>query len=180
MKRRAVFLDRDGVLNEPVMRNGKPHPPSGIDELVISPGTQKALLSLRELGFILAVVTNQPDVSRGTTARSTVEEIHAALVQQLPLDEFFTCFHDDADACKCRKPLPGLIEEAAAKYAIDVPSSYLIGDRWRDIEAGFAAGCRTIFVDRGYHERRPSHHPDKCVASLAEAARWIVQQEAVV
>jgi D-glycero-D-manno-heptose 1,7-bisphosphate phosphatase len=177
LKRRAVFLDRDGVLNEPVIRDGRPYPPVSAVELVVPPGTRQALIALKARGFRLLVVTNQPDVRRGATLKSTVEQIHQSLRAQLPIDEFFSCFHDDRDTCACRKPLPGLVQQAAAKYNVDIPSSYLIGDRWRDIEAGFAAGCSTILIDRRYNERSPTHAPDVSVSSLAEAAQWILERE---
>ncbi len=137
----------------------------------------EALQRLKRRGFLLIVVSNQPDVRRGTTPRHTVEEIHAWLAAQLPLDDVFVCYHDDADACACRKPLPGLIFEAVAKYGIDTNVSYLIGDRWRDIDAGAAAGCRTIFIDRRYNERSPASAQDATVSSLPEAVDWIIARE---
>lgn len=174
--KRAVFLDRDGVLNEPVLENGRPHPPSGLAELRITPGAAPALQQLREAGFLLVVVTNQPDVARGKTPRETVEAIHAALAAALPLDAFYTCWHDDADGCHCRKPLPGLIVDAAAEREVDLAASWVVGDRWRDVEAGAAADCRTIWIDRGYTERAPDH-PTATVANLPEAVRHILDSQ---
>lgn len=180
VKRRAVFLDRDGVINEPVIRQGTPYPPSNVRELILAPAAKESLVALKQRGFALLVVTNQPDVARGKTLPSVVHQMHAALSAELPLDDFFVCFHDDADACSCRKPLPGLIHQAAVKYNIEVRTSYLVGDRWRDIDAGFAAGCQTVLIDRRYDERDPNHAPDATVSSLAEAARWILQREDVL
>ncbi|MDQ2945174.1 MAG: HAD family hydrolase [Acidobacteriota bacterium] len=171
--RRAVFLDRDGVINEPVIRDGKPYPPATVDELKLIAGVQDALSRLDELGFLLLVVTNQPDVARGAQTREAVTQMHARLSASLPIRGFMVCFHDNADNCSCRKPLPGLILEAAGKYGIDVQKSYLIGDRWRDIDAGWAAGCKTILIDYGYRERGPTHSPDKLVANLSQAVEWI-------
>lgn len=170
---RAVFLDRDGVLNRAVVRQGKPYPPAGLDELEIVPDVPEALAILKAEGFLLLVVTNQPDVARGTQQRSVVESIHEALRAELPIDDFFVCYHDDGDNCACRKPKPGLLLQAAEKYGLDLRSCYLIGDRWRDIEAGHAVGCNTIWIDRGYSERGPSHPPAELVRSCLEAARWI-------
>jgi D-glycero-D-manno-heptose 1,7-bisphosphate phosphatase len=170
---RAVFLDRDGVLNEPVVRDGKPHPPSGPNELVVSADAPAALDDLRRLGFMLVCVTNQPDVARGTLSPQKLDAINGRLLAALPLDALYDCRHDDADACDCRKPNPGLIYQAARELDIDPAASYLIGDRWRDIEAGAAARCRTILVDRGYRERSSSVPPDVRVASLSAAAAWI-------
>ena len=176
--RQAVFLDRDGVLNEPVVRDGKPYPPASAAEVQITPSTAGALARLKEREFLLLVVTNQPDVARGTQKRETVEEIGRRLRAELPLDDVFTCFHDDQDACDCRKPRPGLLLRAASQYGIDLRRSYLAGDRWRDIDAGANAGCRTIWIDRGYAERPPSSVPDARVGSLPEAVDWILKNAA--
>ena len=174
--RRAVFLDRDGVLNRPVVRQGRPYPPACMEELEIFPDAPAALAALKEAGFSLIVVTNQPDVARGAQQRSLVEAMHAALQTALALDAFYVCYHDDADACQCRKPKPGLLLTAAGEHGISIPESYMIGDRWRDIEAGQRAGCRNVWIDRGYSERRPSAPPDFTASSLSVAAAWIFQQ----
>ena len=173
---KAVFLDRDGVLNRAILRQGKPHPPDTVEELKILPDVPEALAALKAGGFLLLVVTNQPDVARGTQQRSVVEAIHSALAAALPIDDFFVCYHDDRDGCDCRKPKPGLLVQAAGKYGIDLGASYLIGDRWRDIDAGRAAGCQAIWIDRGYSERGPSGPPAARVKSCLEAARWILDQ----
>jgi D-glycero-D-manno-heptose 1,7-bisphosphate phosphatase len=173
---RAVFLDRDGVLNRAVVREGKPYPPASLDELEILPDVPEALATLKAQGFLLLVVTNQPDVARGTQQRRVIESLHEALRAALPIDDFFVCYHDDGDACACRKPKPGLLLQAAAKYGLDLSLCFLIGDRWRDIEAGHAAGCNTIWIDLGYVERGPSQPPAKLVKSCLEAARWIQEQ----
>ena len=175
--RQAVFLDRDGVLNEPVVRNGKPYPPASAAELQIIPNAADALARLKERGFLLLVVTNQPDVARGTQKREVVEEIGRRLRAELPVDDVLTCFHDDQDACDCRKPRPGLLLRAASQYGIDLRRSYLAGDRWRDIDAGANAGCHTIWIDRGYNERPPSSIADARVASLPEAVDWILKND---
>lgn len=172
--RRAVFLDRDGVLNRPVVREGKPYPPAGARDLEIAPGAPAALAALKEAGFRLYVVTNQPDVARGVQTRAAVEGIHAALGEALPLDGFYVCYHDDRDRCDCRKPKPGLLIEAAAEHGISLGASYLIGDRWRDIEAGRRAGVRTVFIDYHYDERRPEPPADATAADLNAAVDWIV------
>jgi len=175
--RQAVFLDRDGVLNEVVVRNGKPFAPASLAELQIPPGTKEALMRLKEQEFLLLVITNQPDVSRGSQKREVVEEINRHLQSKLPLDDIFTCYHDDQDACDCRKPQPGMVMRAAEQYGIDLRRSFLAGDRWRDIDAGARAGCRTIWIDRGYDEQSPTVAPDIRVASLPEAVDWILQND---
>lgn len=171
--RRAVFLDRDGVINRTVVRNGKPYPPAGIRELEILPGVPEAIELLRKAGFRLVVVTNQPDVARGARTREEVENIHAALRSRLVLDEFRVCYHDDTDRCACRKPEPGMLLDAAREAHLDLSNSFMVGDRWRDIEAGKRAGCATVFIDAGYEEKRPER-PDAIVRSLSEAADWIL------
>lgn len=173
---RAVFLDRDGVLNQAIVRDGKPYPPASVDELVILPDAPAALESLKQAGFLLLVVTNQPDISRGTQAQAAVEAIHQALAQALPLDDFFLCPHDDSDLCGCRKPRPGLLLQGAEKYPVDLSRSFMVGDRWRDIEAGAGAGCATVWIDCGYREKRSSVEPSVTVNSLSAAVAWILQQ----
>jgi D-glycero-D-manno-heptose 1,7-bisphosphate phosphatase len=173
MKRRAVFLDRDGVLNRAVVRDGKPYPPANLQELEILAGVPEALTALHDGGFMLIVVTNQPDVARGTTPMSVVEEINTYLASCLPIDEFRTCYHDSGDGCDCRKPLPGALQVAAKQHGIDLGTSYLVGDRWRDTEAGRQAGCRTVFIDYGYAEKQPQSF-DFRVDSLENAAQIIL------
>jgi len=172
---RAVFLDRDGVLNRAMVRDGKPYPPASLAELEIVEGAAAALARLKALGFLLFVVTNQPDVARGTQTLEAVQAIHDTMRQTLPLDEFLICPHDDGDGCQCRKPAPGLVIEAQQRYGIDLSRSFLVGDRWRDIDAGHAAGCRTVWLDRNYRERGPSAPPDARVESLPDAVDWIVR-----
>jgi D-glycero-D-manno-heptose 1,7-bisphosphate phosphatase len=173
---RAVFLDRDGVLNESVMRDGRPYPPGSVEEVRVVSGAAEALARLKSMGLLLIVVTNQPDVARGTQTAATVEAIHRRLAQELPIDEFMVCFHDDPDQCACRKPKPGMILEGAVRRGADLARSFLVGDRWRDIEAGQAAGCQTVWIDRGYRERAPARAPDAQVTSLREAVEWIVRR----
>ena len=173
--KRAVFLDRDGVINEAMVQNGKPYPPKDLKDLRILEGVGEALLRLRQNGFLNLLVTNQPDVARGKSSKKTVKEIHHQLAEHLALDGFYTCWHDDRDHCNCRKPKAGLLEQAAQEHQLDLGSSYMVGDRWRDVEAGRAAGCQTIFLDYGYTEKKPDH-PDFTCESLKEAVDWIEQK----
>lgn len=170
---RAIFLDRDGVINRAVVRDGKPHPPASLSELSIPDDVPDLLARLKRLGFLLLVVTNQPDIARGTQSRAEVDSIHDALRARLPLDDFLLCDHDDGDGCACRKPLPGLILGGAARHGVDLAASFMVGDRWRDVEAGQRAGCRTVWIDHHYRERGPARAPDARVASFAEAVDWI-------
>ena len=175
VKNRAVFLDRDGVLNQVVVRNGKPYPPENAAELMLAPHARAALQELKAQGFLLLVVTNQPDVAKGITTQPAVEEINRKLASELPLDDVFVCYHQDSDHCDCRKPKPGMILDGARKHKVDLAESFMLGDRWRDVEAGQNAGCRTIFIDGGYEERQPSRPADATVHSLREAADLILQ-----
>lgn len=173
----AVFLDRDGVLNRQVIRNGKPYPPDSLAQLEIFPEAAGCLDRLKQAGYFLAVVTNQPDIARGTQSIEVLELMHARMLRELPLDDVRVCFHDDKDSCDCRKPKPGLILQTAGQYDLDLSRSFMVGDRWRDIDAGHTAGCRTVLIDYGYQERGPSHPPDATVTSLEQATDWILQQK---
>jgi transaldolase len=170
--RPAIFLDRDGVLNEVTVRDGIPVPPPGVAQLRLLPGVVAACRRLRELGFVLVVVTNQPDIARGVRSRAAVDRIHARLGEQLPLDEVVVCPHDDADGCGCRKPRPGMILAAAGRLGLDLSRSFCVGDRWRDIEAARRAGVGAIYVDRRYGERRPDR-VDAIVDGLPDAVSFI-------
>ena len=174
--KQAVFLDRDGVINEALVNEGKPYPPRDLEDLRILPGVSEALKRLRQKGFLNLVVTNQPDVARGKTPKQAVDAIHGRLTGELALDAIYTCWHDDKDNCNCRKPKPGLLEQAARENGVDLKSSYMGGDRWRDVEAGRAAGCRTVFVDYRYNEKKPVK-PDFQCQSLKEAVAWIERRE---
>ncbi|HET6250718.1 MAG TPA: HAD-IIIA family hydrolase [Tepidisphaeraceae bacterium] len=170
--RRAVFLDRDGVLIRTFIRNGVPHPPQTLDEVKILPGVPEALARLRDLGFLLLVVTNQPDVPRKTQTRQMVNAINDHLRDNLPLDGVYVCFHDNADHCTCRKPAPGMLLQAAAEHEIDMPSSFMVGDRASDVAAGAAAGCRTFLVEHPYSHAE-AVKPTFKAADLLEVADCI-------
>ena len=174
--KRAVFLDRDGVINRAFVRGGKPYPPASLAEFELLPGVEGAAAALRAAGFLVVVVTNQPDVATGVQRREVVEAMHDRLRVAGICDDVRACYHTDADACDCRKPKPGMLLEAARDLQIDLPLSYMVGDRWRDVAAGKAAGCTTYFIDCGYRERQPDR-PNAVVASLAEAAQEILDKE---
>ncbi|NCX93930.1 MAG: HAD family hydrolase [Gammaproteobacteria bacterium] len=173
--RRAVFLDRDGVINRSLVKDGRPYAPIALIDFEILPGVVEALLQLRQAGYLNIVVTNQPDVKTGKQSTEVLRLMHARLVSELALDDIQVCPHSDEDGCSCRKPGPGMLIEAAGRHQIRLSESWMIGDRWRDIAAGQAAGCRCFFVDHGYAERQPEQ-PFNCVASLPEAVAVIVGQ----
>jgi len=170
---RAVFLDRDGVLNYTKVINGKPYPPDSLTQFKLLPNVSSALALLHDVGYLLIVVTNQPDVARGKVSIEVVEEINDFLKSSLPLDFIYSCYHDDYENCYCRKPKPGAFIEAASKYKIDLSKSFMVGDRWRDVEAGQSAGCKTFFIDYGYSEKQPNTQ-NYTVSSLYEAAKIII------
>ena len=172
--RSAVFLDRDGVLNLSLVKDGKPHPPNQISEVRILGGVINGVNLLREHGFEIVVITNQPDVARGVTSELNIKKINTYLGNEIGIEHFYICFHDDMDACECRKPKAGLLRLAARELKLDLDSSFMVGDRWRDIEAGQSAGCTCYFIDYSYHEKRPSK-PFFPVNSLHEAAIEIVR-----
>lgn len=174
---RAVFLDRDGVLNRALQREGRPYPPTSLAELEILPRVPEACARLKQAGFLLIVVTNQPDVGRGTLRREVVEELNAHLCRLLPLDRVEVCYHPGGGQsdCDCRKPKPGMVLRAARALSIDLGQSWMVGDRWRDIDCGHAAGCRTILIDCGYAE--PLRQlPDFRCANLWEATDIILRE----
>lgn len=180
-RRPAVFLDRDGVLNDAIVVDGAPQPPVSPSDLRVIPSAADACRQLREAGYVLVVVTNQPDVARGTETIAGVQALNAAVAAQVPIDVFVICPHDDADGCACRKPMPGMLLDSADRLGLDLEHSFMVGDRWRDVEAGRRAGCATVFVDRGYTERKPED-PDVVVDELVDAvpqmlAAYIKQQE---
>jgi D-glycero-D-manno-heptose 1,7-bisphosphate phosphatase len=178
VSKRAVFLDRDGVLNRSVVRDGLPFPPADLGEFQLYPDVAEGCRQLKNAGFLLIVVTNQPDVGRGTQSRESVEAMHAQLRADIPtLDDIEVCFHAGAshgEPCDCRKPKPGMLVRAAAIHGIDLKRSYLIGDRWRDIDCAHAAGCRAVFIDHGYREQL-RETPEFTVTTFREAVAIILQ-----
>lgn len=174
---RAVFLDRDGVINRALEREGKPYPPTSLAEFEILPEVASACAKLKQAGFLLIAATNQPDVGRGTLEKSVVEKIHAHMMARLPIDRVEVCYHpgQGASDCDCRKPKPGMLLRAARSLNIDLAHSWMVGDRWRDIDCGAAAGCKTIFIDRGYTEELRKK-PDFSARNLTEAADIILRE----
>jgi D-glycero-D-manno-heptose 1,7-bisphosphate phosphatase len=172
----AIFLDRDGVINVNEVRNGKPYAPTKVEDFKLLPGVEEAVRRLKTAGFLIVVATNQPDVTNGITPLATLESMHDLMRKKLPIDDIRICYHTDADACDCRKPKPGMLLSAARDHDIDLAASYMVGDRWRDVSAGRAAGCATVLVKYDYDEPEPDS-PDTVVASLSEAADWILSRK---
>jgi len=177
---KAVFLDRDGVINEVRIVKGKPVSPSNVEDFKILPGTKQALTALKSKGFHLFVVTNQPEIARGTLRQDDLERMHRFLMETLPIDKIYVCAHNDDDNCGCRKPEPGLLLAAAKEWDIDLTSSYMVGDRWKDIEAGARAGCTTILLKCPYSDEHPhveTVRSDYTVSNLLEASEIILSRE---
>ena len=174
---RAVFLDRDGVINQVKVIDGKPYPPDSASEFTIFPGVLEACQKLKRAGFLLVVATNQPDVGRGTMKREIVEAIHAHMQKLLPLDRVEVCYHPGKgdSICDCRKPKPGMLRRAALALNIDLQASWIVGDRWRDIDCGHAAGCRTVLIEYNYDESL-KQQPDFRAANLLAAAELILKE----
>ena len=173
----AVFLDRDGVLNRVTIRDGMPFGPMTLAEFVLVEGAGSDVRRLKDAGYTVIVATNQPELARGRLRAADLDAMHAKLRAEVPVDAIFVCPHDDADRCACRKPQPGLLLSAARTHGIDLARSYMVGDRWRDVEAGRAAGCRTVLVEMGYRESLRSP-PDHVADGLREAVRWILADRA--
>jgi D-glycero-D-manno-heptose 1,7-bisphosphate phosphatase len=174
MVMRAVFIDRDGVINANVERDGKAVAPTRLEDFRFLPGVAESISALKKAGFKIIVITNQPDLATGRTTRAIVDAMHRKILDELEIDDIKMCAHLDRDNCHCRKPKPGMLLDAAADWGIDLSSSYLVGDRWRDMEAGRAAGCTTLFVDAGYEQEGPMQ-PDIIIRSLIEAAGAILK-----
>jgi len=177
MTRRAVFLDRDGILVRTEVKDGKPYAPRTLADFSLLPDAAPSCLALKRAGFALIVVTNQPDVGNGLVERSVVEAMHAQFRAALPLDSIKTCYHAQHEGCGCRKPEPGLLLEAAAEFDLNLGASFMIGDRWLDIAAGRRAGCYAILVDRGYAES-VTVPPDATVGTLEGAVQVVLRQGA--
>lgn len=173
--RPAIFLDRDGVLNDVVWRDGKPASPRSADELRIADGAVQAVSALGAAGYLTFVVTNQPDVRRGKMTAEALDGIHAVLTAVLPVDEVRACLHDNIDGCDCRKPRAGMLLDLAARWDVDLGASWMVGDMDRDIQCGREAGTRTILLARPYNSQAGA---DVVAADLRQATAWILQTQA--
>ena len=174
---RAVFLDRDGVINRAIIRENLPYPPTRVSEFEILPGVREACERFRRAGYLLVVATNQPDVGRGLVPREAVEAMHEQMNTLLPLDRIETCYHpgQGQSNCDCRKPKPGMLLRAARELGIDLKNSWMVGDRWRDVDCGHAAGCRTVFIESHYAEPL-KQKPDFVAQDLPSAAEIILSR----
>jgi D-glycero-D-manno-heptose 1,7-bisphosphate phosphatase len=175
MRRKAVFLDRDGVIAIPEFRNGQSFAARAVRDFRLYPEAPASLHKLKRAGFVLAVVTNQPDVGHGLIRRCDLDEMHAIIARELPIDVIKACLHRQGDGCECRKPKAGMLLEAAEELGIDLAQSFMVGDRASDVAAGRAAGCTTVFIDVGYAAELAPQNPDYVVGSIVQAADIILK-----
>jgi D-glycero-D-manno-heptose 1,7-bisphosphate phosphatase len=169
----AVFLDRDGVVNRNVIRDGKPCAPRSLAQFHLLPGVKEATRALKGAGYPIIIVTNQPDIGNRFIAPSVVEAMHERLQTALAPAAIEVCPHSQGDGCDCRKPKPGMLTRAAARLGIALEKSFMVGDRWSDVAAGHAVGCHTILVRRDRQNQLPVR-PDTIVGSMPAAARMIL------
>ena len=172
----AVFLDRDGVINRGYVKDGKSYAPRSIKDFKLLPHAVSSIQRLMESGFLVIVITNQPDINNGLVTFDEVDVMHTLLRKNTQITDIFVCPHSQLENCDCRKPKPGMLIDAARKYNIDLTKSFMIGDRATDIEAGLQAGCRTIFLNRNYKESRPKHQ-EKTFTSINSATKFIINQK---
>jgi D-glycero-D-manno-heptose 1,7-bisphosphate phosphatase len=172
VKRAAVFLDRDGVLAEAIVRaDGKVYAPTHVEDFVVVSEAAEQVARLRAAGFLCILFTNQPELANGLLLQADLDEMHRRLRAAVPLDDVYVCPHDKAEGCRCHKPATGLIDDAVARWGIDLAASYVIGDRWRDVEAGRAAGCYSILIERPYSA---ASRADARVGTLEEAVDTVL------
>jgi D-glycero-D-manno-heptose 1,7-bisphosphate phosphatase len=164
---KAVFLDRDGVINRMYLRKGAYRSPETMSEWEYLKGVLPTLEALRDRGYLLLVCTNQPDVARGWITREQVQEFHDRIEAELPVTRIYACFHDDTAACVCRKPKAGLLLQGSEEFEVDLARSWMVGDRWKDIEAGRTAGCRTVYLRHDY-DQAPGCGADFEIRALPE------------
>jgi D-glycero-D-manno-heptose 1,7-bisphosphate phosphatase len=173
-ERKAVFLDRDGVIVIPQFRDGRSFAPVRLEDFQIYPEAHAALTALKSAGFLIIVVTNQPDVGKGVISLATIEGMHRVLTHELPIDAVKACYHTQKEGCRCRKPSPGMLLDSAEEFGVSLPDSFMVGDRASDIQAGRAAGCRTVFIDLGYTSEAKPDNATYVVRTISEAAEIIL------
>lgn len=173
MPRRAVFLDRDGVLTIPSFRDGRSYAPTTLEDFRLCPDAKDAVGRLKKEDFLVIVATNQPDVTTGKLAERTLEEMHARLQYEVAIDDIEVSFATRDAPDDRRKPSAGMLRDAAKKWDIDLKTSYMVGDRASDVTCGVRAGCRTVFIDLGYTAEAPPTDQNATAANLAEAVAWI-------
>jgi D-glycero-D-manno-heptose 1,7-bisphosphate phosphatase len=171
--RQAVFLDRDGTINWNEVRGGRPYAPTRLEDFRYLPGVPEAIARFKADGYLVIVITNQPDLTTGKNLPKVIDAMHARLRDELAVDDVMVCPHTDDAGCACRKPKPGMLFAAAETWNIDLSRSIMVGDRWRDVDAGRAAGCATVHIDQGYDGEPTAKGADYVISSLTEAVGFI-------
>ena len=174
VKRKCVFLDRDGVINVPIFKDGRSFAPILFDDFEIYPSAYDACQMLKKAGYLIVVITNQPDVGNGKASKSEIERMNQYLKSEELVDDIFICYHSQDEQCVCRKPKAGMIFQALEKYSIDLGASFLVGDRKSDIEVAVSVNCKSIFIDHDYDEVKPVAQ-NITLKSLKEAAEYILR-----
>ncbi len=172
VKKKCIFLDRDGVINRSNVKNGKPYAPLRFENFIFLPKVKKSIHQLKKLGFLVILITNQPDISKKKLKISTLDKMNDKIYRNLDVDDIFFCIHSSEDNCNCRKPKTGMLLESQKKYNINLNKSFMIGDRKKDIDSGIKAGCKTIFINRNYNEERPTRQ-NYTTTSLYKAVEYI-------
>jgi D-glycero-D-manno-heptose 1,7-bisphosphate phosphatase len=168
---KAVFLDRDGVISKVILKDGIPFSARKFEEFKLFTHVQEVLEGLKEQGFLNIIITNQPDIARGLMCQKELKKMHDLVRKSLPVDDIVVCPHDDSDNCNCRKPKCGMLLYEANKKNIDLANSFIIGDQWKDIEAGKAAGCTTVLIDYPYNQNVASDFRVKDLVSAGEVIK---------
>jgi D-glycero-D-manno-heptose 1,7-bisphosphate phosphatase len=174
--RRAVFLDRDGVINHVIVRDGKPTSPQSRNEFILIDGATEAIQAFKDAGLTVIIVTNQPDIARKILSPGDLSWMTEKILSETQADEVVVCPHDDDDLCYCRKPKAGMLVESAKKWNIDLTRSFVIGDNWKDVEAGKGAGCTCLLIDAEYNKDVACHIR---VKSLSEATEIVLNYDAL-
>ena len=176
LKDKIFFLDRDGVINKPIINNKKPYSPIILEEFEVLPDVKSSLKTLRKNGFFNVIVTNQPNITNKLQSIEQLDHIHNWILDNLDIDFIKTCIHVDEDNCHCRKPKTGMLDIVSKELGIPLSNSYMIGDRWKDIACGQEAGCKEVFfINYNYHEDKPKQRFIN-VNSLKEAVQILISK----
>ena len=169
---KAVFFDRDGVLNRAIIKDKKPYAPRNFSKFVLYKSTPEFIKILCNKGYKIFLVTNQPDIGNGFTDLSELNKMHDYLCSLIKFDEIFVCLHSQSQKCICRKPSPFFVLEAKKKYNLNLKNSYFIGDRYSDYQTANKAGCNFLFIDRFYREtpifsyKKSYKHVNECIKHI--------------
>jgi D-glycero-D-manno-heptose 1,7-bisphosphate phosphatase len=177
--KRALFLDRDGIVDELVFyeSSGEWEAPRRVEDIRMIEGAPEALQRFADAGWLLFFITNQPNVAKGKAARPDVEAVHEAVVRNLavPIARSYLCFHQAEDRCQCRKPSPHFLREAAREFDVDLTQSWMAGDQDSDLLCGRAAGCKVALIEhRGSEHKRGKVEPDLRARDLGELASALI------